>query len=92
MKNRKNKPMLRSLQLAGVAAAGATAAFVPGQAEAHCGHGMYGQIYHDYWGEEWNYGCTGKGDTPEPSFYCVTWDPWQGCMEWYAYYNCYEPC
>jgi hypothetical protein len=76
-----------------VASAGAVAAiaFLPGQAEAHCGHGMYNiQRWTDAEGWE-NWGCVGKGDTPSPEYECVYWSGSQ-CMEAYLYYNCYEPC
>jgi hypothetical protein len=62
------------------------AAFVPGSAEAHCGHAMWGQVW---WWDTGSYdgGCVGKGDMPDPSEGCLSYDPYtQECVEgWWAY-------
>jgi hypothetical protein len=87
----KKSKKIRPALLVGAGAA-ATAAFVPGAAEAHCGHGMWGVwIWVDYSG--WmDSGCTGKGDQPQPDYICND-DPEYG-QPWicWNYYNCYEPC
>jgi hypothetical protein len=87
----------QSILKGGALAVGAAAAFVPGQAEAHCGHGMYGAFYTyrypEFPGYEDYYdtGCTGKGAQPMPDWECYQWE--QGvCTQEVAYYNCYAPC
>jgi hypothetical protein len=68
-------------------------AAVPGTAEAHCGHGMYGAVYYNYWQFGYPYygdsGCVGKGGQPDAV--CLHYDP-PNCDEGYWYYNCYQPC
>jgi hypothetical protein len=92
-KNARPRRLTPATCVAGLTAAGA-AAFLPGQAEAHCGHGMYGITHWIYWDEEGeqDWGCVGKGDQPLPSYDCVWWQWPGGCREYYTYYNCYEPC
>jgi hypothetical protein len=68
----------------------AATAFVPGAAEAHCGHGMYGQIYWNIVNQsEFDFGCYGKGDMPADM--CV-WSSEGECLAGRSYYNCYTPC
>jgi hypothetical protein len=87
---RQSNKSLKAARVAGVTAVGAAAAFVPGQAEAHCGHGMYG-IVHWTGGSNYEYlGCIGKGAQPMPSYQCVAYSG-PSCTEWYQYYNCYCP-
>jgi hypothetical protein len=78
--------------LLGVASVGAAAA-LPGTAEAHCGHGMYGVLTCDLGGySNWceDQGCIGKGDTPPDN--CEIWMTGGGCYLGELYYNCYFPC
>jgi hypothetical protein len=74
----------------GVGAIGSAA--VPGAAEAHCGHGMWGS-----WEISWNTrmtdsGCIGKGAQPWPYYDCWDWNPLYGCIAGTECYNCYSPC
>ena len=65
------------------ASAVAAAAFVPGAAEAHCGHGMYGYFAFQVQGGIYDdTGCVGKGDPtteygPEAAFGL-------NCLQWWA--------
>jgi hypothetical protein len=90
MNNTNKKPWKLSKSIVGAGVAGvAGAAMIPGTAEAHCGHGMYGfqryqwdELVHDS-------GCTGKGAPPSP--FCARF--YQGdCIDQFNYYNCYWPC
>jgi hypothetical protein len=70
----------------------AAASFVPGAAEAHCGHGMYG-VQHVGQFQNDDTGCVGKG-TPGSGFGCTCtfYSPYPNCLQYVCYYNCYSPC
>jgi hypothetical protein len=94
-RRRAARPWTPAATVAGLSTATA-AAFVPGQAEAHCGHGMYNLEWWEYnviteQETYYNYGCIGKGATPSPEFQCTQW--WgEQCIGAWVYYNCYSAC
>jgi hypothetical protein len=90
--------LAKKVPVALAATVGATAAFVPGESEAHCGHGMYGRITTNYFPNgtfqsSSDTGCTGKGTPGWWGDRCLAWDQsWGNCIMEFTYYNCYSPC